>query len=135
MSDDVAAAIETVYETYRKVNAQYGPREYKMMVNSKGQLVVSTSYNPKREADTKLTYLFDCKKEGDAYAFQYVEPADARSLNHYERVKPALDAIFSDSFTVSAYTTRFDLSNLVLTSTTDSGKWFRIEIKNKTSIN
>lgn len=135
MSDDVAAAIETVYETYREVNAQYGPREYKMMVNSKGQLAISAAYNPKNEVKTKLTYLFDIKREGDVYTFQYVEAGDATSGNHYERMKPALDAIFSDSFTISAYTTEFDLSSLRLTSTSNPEKWFYIQTKSSQSIN
>ena len=137
MSEDVAANVESVFKTYRKVNAAYGPTSYNILLNSDGQLRLTVAYNPKSETSTTLTYFFDYKVEGETVSFTYVAPGEEKngiSKNHYDRVKEVLDGVFNDTFKVEKGYTTFDLSYLRFTSTTNKDKWFMLQMKPKENI-
>ncbi len=133
----VNEALDEVFNTYRKANSNYGPVNYNIMLTSDGRLRLTVAYNPKSESTTTLTYYYEYSAEGDKVTFKYSEPASDKngiSKNHYERVKPVLDGIFNDTFTIEKHITAFDLSYLRFTSTTNSAKTFVLEMKARENV-
>ena len=131
MSEDVAAAIEEVYNTYQSSGPQYGPKEYNVILTSDGRLRLNINYESKGQTGTLLTYYFNYNVEDEQVTFQYAEAANKVSTKHFERVKPVIEKVFNDSFTVSKHKTAFDLSYIRLTSTANLDKWFILQMKPK----
>ena len=131
MSEDVAAAIEEVYNTYQSSGPQYGPKEYNVILTSDGRLRLNINYESKGQTGTLLTYYFNYNVEDEQVTFQYAEAANKMSTKHFERVKPVIEKVFNDSFTVSKHKTAFDLSYIRLTSTANLDKWFILQMKPK----
>lgn len=137
MSEDVAAAIEEVYNTYHDTKPQYGPTDYNIILAADGKLRLTVNYNPKSPSGTTLTYYFDYKAEEESVTFQYAEPAQEKnnmSKNHFTRVQPVIEKVFNDTFTISKHKTAFDLSYIRLTSKTNPSKWFILQMKPKENV-
>lgn len=130
MSESVKTVFDKIYNEYRKSNAKYGVSNYRIKMIADDKVTINCRYNEK-DTKTDLSYVYNFKKDGNVVTLEYVgaNPADAttekRSVNHYDRVKEALD-IFSQSFKVEAMTTSFDLSYMRMTSTSNPDVWFSI---------
>jgi len=71
-----------------------------------------------KTSNIQWNYLFSLEKEGDQVMLKYLEPADESSTANLSKV-PTLTDIFatlSQTFTVEAQKTRFDLNKVVLNS-------------------
>ena len=137
MSEDVAAAIEEVYNTYQSSGPQYGPTDYNIILAADGKLRLTVNYNPKSPSGTTLTYYFNYSAEEESVTFQYAEPAQEKnnmSKNHFTRVQPVIEKVFNDTFTISKHKTAFDLSYIRLTSKTNPSKWFILQMKPKENV-
>ncbi len=111
----------------KAVNKKYSLAALYIIYNeSAAKYYLRVQYGESNVADYELSY----SKEDDGATFAYVQPKDNVAQNVLNRV-PELQTLFnnmSTKFTVGGLTTKFNLGNEKLTSTTDANFWFGMAI-------
>ncbi len=122
MSDAASSVFEEVYSAFSAM--KYTLQYVRLSMKDDGMLA-TLYYRNSSGRSGSVGYQFSYQTDGDACTLAYTGPADstgATVLTSIPSIKGLLDAL-STTMTVEAATTRFDLTNLRLTSA-DGNTWF-----------
>ncbi|UKK51420.1 DUF4302 domain-containing protein [Prevotella sp. E13-17] len=114
LSDEVKSLREAVVSDFKAIGCTFN--SFSFMIKG-GKTVLRVQFRQKTSSYS-WNYVFDMTQEGDNVVLKYVEGEDETSSKNIEMV-PSLKTfvdMLSQTFTVSANTTRFNPSKLVLTS-------------------
>lgn len=121
MSDAFSTIYTAVNDEFKKVNSRYSARSMRFLVKD-GGLVLRIEYGT---GNANADFNFSYTKEEDGFKLTYLEPATSGATNIMNRV-PSIQTMLnalSGKMTVSAGTTKFNLSTIKLTSVSNPDLW------------
>jgi hypothetical protein len=93
---------------------------------------VTVRYRNSRNSTVNYLFDFTRHQDGDNVTYSYVGPRDTSAQAFVNTMTSVADLLkmLEGQFNVTAYTSRFDLTNTKLSSTSDPDLWFVVTLSN-----
>lgn len=129
-SCEMSGQFKTLYDKLADAMTAKGGNLLSLSINrsSSDNQITLTYRAPKAKQNSTVDYVFSITKNGDTETFAYESTKTGQGvLNSFPELKDLFD-FMGQTFTVSAATTRFDLSWLKFTSTSNSNDSFQVRL-------